>query len=106
MFNNSIIKKTGQWWKTNLSFGGTVLGGIVMFYGLANLEKSNFSVVLALVGIAIGLASFIFACMSIKCPNCNEKLAWYAVSKKSPNKWLNWLITQPKCPKCNYDKNT
>ncbi len=106
MFDESIIKKTGQWWKAHLSFWGAVLGGAVMFFGLANLEKNNSSVVLVLVGIVIGLASSIFACVSIKCPNCKAKWAWHAVSKKSPNEWLNWLITQPKCPKCDYNKNT
>ena len=106
MFNESIIKKTGQWWKLGLSFFGELLGVVIMFFGLSNLEKNNLFFILALIGITIGLASFIFFCISIKCPNCKEKWAWLAVSKKNPNKWLNWLITQSKCPKCDYTKNT
>lgn len=41
MLNESIIKNTGQWWKLGVSFVGEILGVIIMFFGLSNLENDN-----------------------------------------------------------------
>ena len=106
MFDNSIIKKTGQWWKANIFFLGAIVGGAVMFIGLANLEERKLAMTLVLSGIFIVLASFIFGCVLIRCPNCNAPWVWQGVSGKSDKEWLQWVLQQSKCPKCNYEKHT
>ena len=103
MFNDSIIKTTGQWWKAVIAFWGITLGGTIMFIGLANLESRALAMSLVLAGIFIGMISFIFGCVSIRCPRCNAPWVWQGVSEKSHTEWLQWLLNQPKCPKCEYD---
>ena len=106
MFNDSIIKKSGQWWKAHIAFWGLVAGGGIMFIGLANLDKKELAVSLALVGVILGLASFIYGCLSIRCPNCKARWIWLGVSGKSSNEWVHWLLSRSQCPECNYSKNT
>lgn len=103
MFNDSIIKKTGQWWKANILFLGAVIGGAAIFIGLANLDERELAMTLVLSGILIGLTSFIFGCVSIRCPNCKALWVWQGVSGKSDKEWLQWLLQQSKCPKCDYE---
>lgn len=101
MYNESIIKKTGQWWKANIFFWGAVVGGTIMFIGLANLESRALGFSLVLSGIFIGLGTFIYGCVSIRCPNCKSPWVWQGVSGKSHNEWVHWLLKQSKCPNCN-----
>lgn len=100
MFNESIVKKTRQWWKANILFWGVVIGGAILFLGLANLEVKELAFTLMLVGIFVGIVSFIFGCVSIRCPNCNAPWVWQGVSGKSHNEWIRWLLNQSECPNC------
>lgn len=105
MFNESIIKKTKQWWKACLAFWGIILGSTMMFIGLANLENKELFIRLVPIGIIVGVLSFIFACSAIRCPKCNATWVWLGVSGKSSSEWLHWLLSRSKCPKCN-NENT
>ena len=105
MFNESIIKKTKQWWKASLAFWCIIIGGTIMFIGLANLDNKELFITLVPLGIVIGIIGFIFGCTAIRCPSCKAKWVWLGVSGKSSSEWLHWLLSQSKCPKCN-NENT
>ena len=106
MFEDSVIRKTGQLWKMYLFFWGVVIGGLVMFYGLANLGNAEIGFALSLSGMGVGIFSFIFGCVSIRCPKCNARWLWQGVSGKSSKEWLHWLLSHSECPKCKYEKST
>jgi len=102
MFDNSIIKKTGQMWKLNLAFMLTILGAASLFYGIniADAQPDSLAVSLVLCGIIVALASLIFGIVSIRCPNCKTPWLWQGISGKSSNQWLIWLLSRTECPKC------
>lgn len=88
MFQDSVIRKSGQWWKIHVSFWGEVIGVLVMFYGLANLENKETALVFSLSGMGIGIFSIIYGWVSIRCPKCKAPWLWLGVSGKSSNEWL------------------
>ncbi len=77
-----------------------------MFYGLANLENKEIGLAYSLSGMGIGIVSFIFGCVFIRCPNCKAPWLWLGVSGKNTSEWLHWLLTHSECPKCKNEKNT
>jgi hypothetical protein len=100
MYEESVIRKTGQWWKLILAFGGILAGGVLMFGGqlmLASTQKAIFPII---AGVFLGIASFIYGCFAIRCPNCGARWVWLGISGKSPGRWLDWLLNQSSCPKC------
>jgi hypothetical protein len=106
MFENSVIRKTGQLWKMYVFFCGAVIGGLIMFYGLANLENNKIGLAFSLAGMGAGIISFVFGCVSIRCPKCKAPWLWQGVSGKSSKGWLHWLLSRSECPKCKYEKST
>lgn len=72
-----------------------------MFVGLGDLDNKGLVISLMPVGIIIGIISFVFGCFSIRCPICKAPWVWLGVSGKGSNKWLHWLLSRSKCPKCN-----
>ena len=98
-----IIKGSGQSWKMNVSFTGIIISGMLMF-GAYSIGESIFQIdpnLLLSSGALIGMLSFLFAILTVRCPNCGDKWFWRAVSKKNKSTWLVWLEKQSKCPKCN-----
>jgi len=102
MSNDSIIKKTNQWWKVLISFFGLLASSAFMLAGFINMEKESQFIVLVIIGIIIGIISSLLGSIAISCPNCKSMWVWYAISKKHPGNWLPWLLNLNKCPKCNY----
>jgi hypothetical protein len=102
----NVISKTGQAWKIKALNVSTVLAIASIIYGQANIETlSTDSFGLFFVGgVVVGLFSFLFACISIKCPNCGKKWFWSAVSGKDKNGWWFWLNSLESCPKCGEPK--
>ena len=100
---SSIIKKSGQSWKMRVSFAGIIISGALMFGGSfiggTNTQFDFYSLIP--IGALIGMLSFLFAILAIRCPNCKDKWFWRAVSKKDKNNWLIWLENQSNCPECN-----
>ena len=103
----NVISKTRQSWKFTTMFVVLVLSGISMAYGQMNIDTlSNESFFYFVAGGAfVGLLSFIFACVSIKCPNCGAKWFWSAVSGNGGDKWLFWLKSLSSCPTCGEPKS-
>ncbi len=55
---------------------------------------------LLLTGLTLGLGSFAWACFAVKCPKCNTRLLWKAVSGQSSQNWLIGLFALNHCPVC------
>jgi hypothetical protein len=104
MFEQSIIRRSGQWWKAVAAYAAVSGGGVMMLFALAHLVRagdgSQFA--LLLFGILVGAAGFLAACLAIRCPDCGAHWVWLAVSKQSSNRWLVWLHDQQACPICNH----
>lgn len=103
MFDNSIIKKSGQMWKLQLSFILIVIGGISLLFGIkmTNTQPDSISISLVFGGIIVSLASLIFGIVSVRCPICKAPWLWLGISGKSSGEWLSWLLSRTECPKCN-----
>ena len=103
----NVVSITGQSWKIKTMFTVLVLSGISLAYGQVNINAlSNVSFFYFVAGGAIsGVLSFIFACTSIKCPNCSSKWFWSAVRGKGHNEWLFWLNSLNSCPECGEPKS-
>lgn len=102
MHEESVIRKTGQWWKLILAFCGILAGGFLMFGGRLVLGSTQTAVFVVIGGVFLGLASFVYGCFAIRCPNCGVRWVWLGVSGKSSGQWLEWLLNQSSCPKCEY----
>ena len=104
MFNTSVIKKTGQIWKGAASAALVIGGFLVMMVGLLTLSSGRPSVTfgLAIAGIMLGAAGFIFACASVRCPKCGARWLWLAIRYQPAGLWLLWVMNQQRCPTCNY----
>ena len=104
MFDNSIVKKTRQMWKLNLSFILLLLGSASVFWGIRTAEtKTNYlTVILIIGGLIISLSSLIFVIVSVRCPNCKAPWFWQGISGQSPSNWLIWLLARTECPKCKH----
>ena len=103
LFANSILRKTGQWWKFQLAAVATVIGSVLMFSRLFGFgeELTDKSVLVIFSGMALMMIGFVFACLAIRCNTCGFRLFWYSVSQKDSEFWLNWLLSDSECPKCN-----
>ena len=106
MFETSIIKKTGQWWKAVASFWALIIGGVSMSWALSQLsaDASAYVAVFLFGGMAIIAAAFAFACLSIRCATCGARWVWSGVSGKASSNWLAWLLSQSECPACKPTK--
>jgi hypothetical protein len=102
MFDASVIKKTGQWWKAVVSFWVLMLGGAAMLWGLSNLSSStpSYTSALAISGMILAALGFAYACLSIRCPVCGARWVWMGASGKSSVEWLSWLLSRSECPRC------
>jgi len=96
MFDNSVIKKTGQWWKAQLAYVTSVGGALVMLYGIYHGSL----LLPTLGGLAAAIFGFVFACTAIRCPSCGSKWVWVAVSGQASNQWFPWLLSRSECPAC------
>ena len=106
---NAFIKATKQAWKMHLGNFLMLITTVVIFilavYGdkinfIKNLKAETFAIIVGL-GLLIGLLSFIWMCVSIKCPLCKAKLYWYSVSKINVKGSVEWFENFQQCPVCH-----
>jgi hypothetical protein len=101
MTNKSKIRKSKQEWKLYSSFIGFVIAGGVMFYGIKQTTAGTETTIdLILYSLVAEIIIGVFACGSIRCPECKLKWVWHAVSKKDSNQWVSWLLSFEECPQC------
>ncbi len=99
---DSVLYCTGQAWKFWVMPIGVVISALLIFgaqWLIGSLPAGWFPII-TLSGCLVGLVSFVFPCIAIKCPVCGARWFWLAVSKKHSTNWFNWLMTQSSCPAC------
>ena len=101
----NIISTTHQKWKMTTTFTLLAIGGVLTFGGQFFISgpNQNLSVISILAGTLFCATSLLFACFSIKCPNCKDKWFWRAISTQKMGNWLYWLKDLNNCPSCDYN---
>jgi hypothetical protein len=105
MFDRSIIRKSGQWWKFIVGHLGIVIGAfppILWYRGALNAISDDAKVMLVLIGMGIFIVSFIFVMAGVRCPRCGVRWVWLAARTKSSRGWMVWLVGLESCPKCSF----
>lgn len=98
---NSVIRRSGQTWKLWLAIGAMTLGGIMMFIGLANLQRSGlWPLSLFFGGIVLNMLGLAFGALFVRCPACNNKWLWSGISSKPLDSWLPSVLDAAACPAC------
>ena len=86
---NSIIGRTGQWWKFVIGAGALLVGSIAPLF-----EGSGISVT---AGTVLAVAGYGLTVALTRCPNCGTRWFWKALVDAS---WYRPLFTKPDCPAC------
>ena len=102
IFPQSILRKSGQWWKFILSVTLTLFGGLIMLYGLAGARGASPEILLKAIlgGSGLALLGFTFGCIAIRCNKCGTRIFWHAVYRQKSQSWLMWLLRTSDCPNC------
>jgi hypothetical protein len=92
MFSNSVIRKTGQWWKL-------VVGTVVLLVGsiVPAFEASGMSWT---VGTILAVLGYGFIIAFIRCPSCELRWFWKALLYAE---MYGPLFKKAACPDCAHD---
>lgn len=99
---NTLLKRSGQAWKLNALFAALVFAGIVLvlaWLGRQSLD-SGLRMLLLMAGAFIVPSALALACISIRCPGCDARWLWQAISTRDSGGWLAWLESRECCPAC------
>jgi hypothetical protein len=105
MKEQSLIYRTGQWWKIELVFWALIFTSVLMFFGMFMMFLYESFFWLAAGSILAGIINLIFACVSVRCPVCKTHWVWLAISSNTPTGGISWLIERSTCPVCNEPEN-
>jgi len=105
--NKPILYSTRQIWKLWVLYFGSFMALLILISTkwLEDSLPENLYMILMLCAFLLAIGSIIFPCVAIKCPKCQTRWFWYAVSKKSESEGIRWLFSQTKCPVCKSDFN-
>ena len=95
----SILSRTGQAWKFQLTMFCLLIALVLMLYAesrIDSLTPEGFSLVMML-GVFIGLGGFFYAAVAIRCPDCGTHWFWDAVSGLRSDRWILGLFRSD-CP--------
>ena len=87
--SESIIGRTGQWWKVIIGVAALLFGSIAPLF-----EATGITVT---VGTAIAVVGYGFSVALTSCPGCGERWFWKALVDAGLYKPL---FTKPTCPGC------
>ena len=92
MFNESVIGKTGQWWKLGIGVIAMMVGSIAPVIDSAGMSMMT--------GTVIALAGYAFSIAFISCPHCQLRWFWKALIYADLYKPL---FTKSTCPSCDHE---
>ena len=103
MFENSILKKTGQWWRfvSGAAFTSST-GFLLMLYKFSGLEFSYWANPI-LISLPISILGLAILWAGIKCPKCRVQWIWKYFSDKQMTGGMTGLLGSPTCPYCATD---
>jgi hypothetical protein len=106
LFEKSVIKRTGQWWKAQAAFWSVIASAAVMVIGLACLrDDPHVGLVMVVTGICVAAAAAVIGIATIHCPACRARWVWLAATGRGSNEWLSWLLSVRACSQCERDNN-
>jgi len=92
VFENSVIRKTGQWWKLVIGVLALLIGSIVPAFEASGLSWTA--------GTIIAVVGYGFIVAFIRCPECGLRWFWKALlyaELYAP------LFKASSCPECKHD---
>ena len=95
------IIATGQAWKLYIALAGFV--GALGCFTLALYSLStggNLFSAFASCGLFLGVATFLWMTLALRCPHCLAKLVWTMVATRPHSSWLIDLAALDRCPVC------
>ena len=95
MFKDSVIRKTGQWWKLAVGVLALVVGSTVPLFEASGMSWT--------VGTVIAVVGYGFLLAFIRCPECELRLFWKALIY---SEMYGPLFTKGVCPGCDHDFGT
>lgn len=103
----SLLQRTNQLWKILIfCIVGAIGGSVIVFQGrLYSPLGEDFTILLVGLSTFLMVVTFVWASLSIKCPECNLRLFWHAVKKEKCGNWFTTLVSQEACPSCGYNAN-
>ena len=88
----------GQKWKLWLS------GALLAVAGIGFVLPSRLGGATAELGaLFLTFLSLGWAIYAVRCPHCRLRLVMHAMSNQSIGQWLQWLLTEKRCPRCGAD---
>jgi len=94
MFKDSVIRKTGQWWKLVIGIGALLLGSIAPIFAAIGMSWT--------MGTIIAVLGYGFSLAFIRCPECGQRWFWRALIY---SEMYRPLFTKPGCPSCNFSSD-
>jgi hypothetical protein len=92
MFAESVIRKTGQWWKLVVGVVALLAGSIVPVFESVGMSWT--------VGTVIAVVGYGFTLAFIKCPSCDLRWFWKALLY---SEMYSPLFTKSSCPSCEHN---
>ena len=99
----SIYVVSGQAWKIAVA-GIALLAGLVVSLAswLELPPVADLGIIGALSTTILVLGSLAFAAWAVRCPTCDARWVWIAVSERDHGEWLPWALGLEFCPRCGY----
>lgn len=100
----SLLEHSQQRWKIKVFIGLMALGaGVTLFQSfLYDPLGKELAVKVAIGGMVLIVATFLWAGHNIVCPRCGLRLLYYSITKVGLGTWYEWLVSEEKCPQCGY----
>lgn len=95
MFPDSVVTRTGQFWKLALAIILLLVGSFVPLFEGAGMSWT--------VGTILAVVGYAYGCLFIRCPQCGNRWFWSAALDGALYKPL---MTAPVCTSCKKEFGT
>ena len=97
------IIASGQAWKLYVALAGFA-GALLCFIwaGFSLGGEMRRVMELTAYGVVLGVATFVWLTLALRCPHCTTKLVWTMVASRPHSSWLIDLAALESCPVCRH----
>lgn len=89
-----------QAWKIRLALGVICVGA---FLWIASLATPRYvSELLGNLGALVALLALACVSYAVKCPKCQSRVIFHAMTTATPMTWMQTALRSPCCPKCGF----